>query len=425
MAARQTIPSKSQPSRMSCLLASTSYLFGAFALIVVAVGPRNPFVVRHAQQAMVLHLVRLVLVSGVILTWYVSAEASPGLSISDFTLDIGSLVLLGLPWPVDMPAELFLLMALPLGGPWVIAISGAMISAMGKSLDIKAALSSNWPERVDDRVPEMGTPEFDRAIGLRGGRPEYDAAAKAGTPYYEVERGIARDLRDQRLERMWSASRSVAQERSRKDIIQELEKRQDTVLVRLDHLNHLLSSGSISMSRYNRFNQQLVSYLDGLRSVMARIESRSEGANQALGVLPEAPDALTGAPDAEALALAVIDRSGIPVVTYGHFAMDESLISGMVSVLDGLSEEMFGSRVNMTQLAGGDVVYYSQGEYSSTFVSFDDEPSPAQVQRLREYVEVFEGENASQLNRTPFDPQRITEVDVPFRFSRRLSARKT
>ncbi len=423
MAASQTARVKSQPSRPSRLLASAAYLIGAFALIIVALGPRNPFLVRHAQQAMVVHLIRLVLVAIIILTWSVSTAEPSGLSTSVFTLHIGALVLLGLPWPAELPRELVMLLALPLGGPWVASIFGAMVAAMGRSLDLKAALSSNWPERVDDRRPEIGTPEYDRSIGLRGGRPEYATAAVAGTPYYEVERGIARDLRDQRLERMWSASRSAAQERNRTDIIRELERRQDTVLVRLDHLNHLLSTGSISMARYNRFNQQLIAYLDGLRSVMSRVQSRAKGTGEALGVLPEAPDALTSAPDADALALAVIDKSGIPVVSYGHFAMDESLISGMVSVMEGLSEEMFGSRANMTQLADGDVVYYSQGRYCSAFATFDDEPSPAQVQRLLEYVDAFEEANAGQLSTTPFDPDKIQELDVPFRFSRRMARR--
>lgn len=422
MAATQPARSKSQLSRTSCLLAAASYILGAFALIVVAIGPRNPFLVRHAQQAMIIHIVRLVLVSGAMLSWHLGGDATSTLPMADFTLHLGMLVLVGLPWPGELPTDLLLLLGLPLGAPWLIAIAGAIVSSLGRSLDLPAALKSDWPEEVDDHLPEMGTPEYDRLIGLRGGQPEYETGYGAGTPYYDVERGIARDLRDQRLERMWSASRSAAQERSRKDIIQELEKRQDTVLVRLDHLNHLLSTGSISMSRYNRFNQELVAYLDGLRSVMARVQARSEGANQALGVLPEAPTALTGAPDAEAQALAVIDTSGIPVVTYGHFAMDESLISGMVSVLDGLSEEMFGSRANMTQLATGDVVYYSQGQYSSTFVTFDDEPSPAQIQRLREYVEAFEEANAQQLSRHPFDPEKIVEVEVPFRFTRRMSS---
>jgi hypothetical protein len=422
MAAYRTVRKHQSPSRVSCLLASGTYLIGAFALIVVAIGPRNPFLLRHAQQAMGIHLVRLVVVSAVMLTWYVSAASSPGLSVSDFALHIGALVLLGLPWPGELPAELFTLLALPLGGPWILSLFGFSVSALGRSLDLRAALTSQWPETVEE-PPKIGTPEYDRSIGLRGGLIAYQASNSPGSVYTDVERGIARDLRDQRLERMWSASRVAAQERNRKDILIELEKRQDTVLVRLDHLNHLLSTGSISMTRYNRFTGELVSYLDGLRGVIARVQSRTEGAGQALGVLPEAPGALTGAPDAEALALAVIDSSGIPVVTYGHFAMDESLVSGMVSVLDGLSEEMFGSRVNMTQLAGGDVVYYSQGEYTSAFVTFDDEPSPAQVQRLREYVDTFETENAGQLSRTPFDPNQIKEVDVPFRFARRLSRR--
>ncbi|MEX2426442.1 MAG: hypothetical protein WD401_06725 [Thermomicrobiaceae bacterium] len=423
MAAGRAPRNSRPPARVSSILASFAYLLGAFALIIVALGPRNPFLLRHAQQAMVLHIVRLILVSAVILTWYVSAENADTLSASILTLHIGSLVLLGLPWPTELPVELLLLLGLPLGGPWILGLIGAMVAAFGRSLDMRAAVSAIWPDHVDDVAPKMGTPEYDRSIGLRGGRPEYQQAVSAGTSYTEVERGIARNLRDQRLERMWSASRSVAQERNRQDIIQELEKRQDTVLVRLDHLNHLLSTGSISMSRYNRFNQELVAYLDGLRSVMARVHSRAEGAGQALGELPEAPDALTSAPDADALGLAVIDQSGIPVITYGHFAMDESLISGMVSVMDGLSEEMFGSRANMTQLADGEVVYFSQGEYSSAFVTFDDEPSPAQVQSLHRFVELFEVTNAEQLKRMPFDPDKISEVDIPFRFARRLSRR--
>jgi hypothetical protein len=399
-----------------------AYLFGAFALLLVAIGPRNPFLLRHAQQSMGIHIVRIGLVSAVVLLWHLSAEGAPELSMSVFTLHIGALVLLGIPWLAELTADLLLLLALPLGGAWLLSIFGSIVAGAGRSLDLPAALSSRWPDRVEE-APKIGTPEYDRAIGLRGGRPEYARAEAMGTAYTDIERGIARDLRDQRLERMWSASRAAAQERTRKDLLGELEKRQETVLVRLDHLNHLLSTGSISMSRYNRFNQELVSYLDGLRGVMSRIKARSSGAGQTLGALPEAPESLTSAPDAEALALAVIDSSGIPVVTYGHFAMDESLVSGMVSVLDGLSEEMFGSRVNMTQLADGDVVYYAQGEYSNAFVTFDDEPSPTQVQRLREYVEAFEEANVEQLHRTPFNPNRITEIEVPFRFARRLSRR--
>jgi hypothetical protein len=421
MASKPASGGTNRLSRTSRLLATLAYLVGAVALLIVALGPRNPFLVRHAQQAMVIHLLRLIAVTGVILTWYLSAGDSPGLILSDLTLHIGMLLLFGLPWPGEMPAELVLLLGLPLGGPWILSIIGAAASSAGKSLDFPAAFSSSWPEKVADRIPKIGTPEYDRWIGLRGSDYGDAGPAASGMSFYEAERGVARNIRDQRLERMWSASRVAQQERSRQDIIKELENRQDTVLVRLDHLNHLLSTGSISMSRYNRFNQDLITYLDGLRSVMARVHSRAEGAGQALGELPEAPDAMTEAPDAEASALAVIDQSGIPVVTYGHFAMDESLISGMVSVLDGLNEEMFGSRANMTQLADGDVVYYSKGEYVSAFVTFDDEPSPAQVQSLRSYVDAFETENAAPLSRTPIDPDCIVEVEVPFRFIRKLA----
>lgn len=419
MASTTTSGGTNRLSRTSRLLATLAYLIGTVALLIVALGPRNPFLVRHAQQAMVVHLFRLIVVTGVILTWYITAEASPGLVLSDLTLHIGMLLLIGLPWPGEMPTELVLLLGLPLGGPWILSIIGAAASSAGRSFDFPAAFSSTWPEVVIDRTPKIGTPEYDRWIGLRGGDLDDTGLVSGGMSFYEAERGVARNIRDQRLERMWSASRVAQKERGRQDIINELENRQDTVLVRLDHLNHLLSTGSISMSRYNRFNRELINYLDGLRSVMAQVHSRSEGAGQAMGELPEVPDAMTDPPDAEASALAVIDQSGTPVVTYGHFAMDESLISGMVSVLDGLNEEMFGSRANMTQLADGDVVYYSKGEYVSAFVTFDDEPSPAQVQSLRSYVDAFEAENAAPLSRTPVDSAHIVEVTVPFRFIRK------
>ncbi len=414
---------KSTPSSVSRTLAACAYLLGAFSLVIVAVGPRNPFLLRHAQQAMVLHIVRIFLAISVILTYYAAAGSSDSLQLSTFTIHLGALVLIGVPWPADMPADLVLLLGLPLGGPWVAAICAAMVSALGKSLDVRAALSSTWPEWIDDAPPQIGTPEYDRSIGLRGSFSEIEHTSKHGSEYADVERGIARDLRDQRLERMWSASRVAAKERYRQDILSELEKRQETVLVRLDHLNHLLSGGSISMARYNRFNQELIGYLDSLRGLLTRIRNRRLSGPGGLGELPEAPGALTRSPEAEANSLAVIDRSGIPVVTYGHFEMDESLISGMVSVLEGLSEEMFGSRANMTQLADGEVVYYAQGKHCSAFATFEDEPSPAQVTTLRDFVETFESVNEEQLQRTPFDPNKIERIDVPFRFARRMTHR--
>jgi hypothetical protein len=411
----------SRPSRTTRVLAAASYLLGSFALIVVAIGPRNPFLIRHAQQGMVLHVARLVLVSGTLLTWYVTTDLEGSSSASAFALHFAALVLLGIPWPTETSGDLMLSLGLPLGGLWVMAIAGAMVSWLGLSLDLRAAISSRWPEWVDDSVPEIGTPEYDRRIGLRGSRPELFGKQMSTAAQSDFERGIAREMRDKRLERIWHASRHAIQERSRQEIIQELEKRQETVLVRLDHLNHLLSNGSISLSRYNRFSRELVEYLDGLRSVRAQLRTRAEGGSRAYGDLPQTPDALTDAPDAEAVTLAIIDSTGIPVVTYGHFTTDESLISGMVSVMDGLSEEMFGSRANATRLADGEVVYYAKGQFSSAFLTFDDEPSPIQVSQLREYLDDFERANYEQLQRNPFDPMMIEEVPVPFRFTRRIS----
>jgi hypothetical protein len=405
------------------LLATACYLVGSFALLVVAIGPRNPYVLRHAQQAMILHVVRFAVVSATILAWSSMGNGREGMAIS-LSLHVAMLVLIGLPWPVGVDLDLVALLALPLGMPWILAMGGAMVSASGYSLDFHGILSRRWPDFLVDTVPAMGTPEYDRSIGLRGGRPELQQTSSVDE-LSEVERRIARELRDGRLERMWDASRVAAQERTRAELLKELENRQQTVLVRLDHLNHLLSNGSISMSRYNRFTGELIAYLDALRNVRAQLRSRFDGGTRAFGALPESPDALSSAPDAEAITMAVIDRNGIPVVTYGHFTMDESLISGMVSVMDGLSEEMFGSRASMTQLDDGEVVHFAQGDLCSVFVTFNDEPSPVQITNLREYRDQFEESNSSQLGRGAFDPSRITEIDVPFRFTRRLPSAKT
>jgi hypothetical protein len=421
-AIRRSAAPHSRPSRMSRVLAAASYLFGSFALIIVAVGPRNPFVVRHAQQAMVLHVSRIALVSATILTWHATTTAEAPLSVSVFAVHFASLVLAGIPWPTEMSGDLMLSLGLPLGGLWVMSLVGMAVSGLGLSLDLRAALSARWPEWIDDSEPEIGTPEYDRRIGLRGSRPELQGKQLSVAAQSDYERGLARELRDKQLERIWNASRLAVQERNRQDIITELEKRQETVLVRLDHLNHLLSNGSISLSRYHRFNRELIEYLDGLRSVRAQVRSRVGGGGRAFGELPETPDSLTSAPEAEAVTMAIIDNTGIPILTYGHFAIDESLISGMVSVMDGLSEEMFGSRANATRLADGEVVYYAKGNFCSVFVTFDDEPAPLQVSQLQEYLDDFEESNQEPLNRSPVDPTSIDEVKVPFRFMRRVSA---
>jgi hypothetical protein len=408
--------SRARPARLSRVMAAACYLVGAFSLVVVAVGPRNPFLVRHAQQAMILHLVRLALVSAMIVAWYGMSAPEQGSTVILFTLHLATLVLIGLPWPVGLDAEIILMLGLPLGVPWLLSIAGAMVAATGYSIDLRGMFSRRWPDWIDDREPVIGTPEYDRWIGLRGGLVGADFE-ETGEHYSEVERRIARELRDGRLERMWNASRVAAQERNRYEILQELELRQDTVLVRMDNLNHLLSSGMMSLSRYNRFNQDLIEYLDALRTVRAQMQSRTV-TGQMLRDLPNPPDALASAPDAEAITMAVIDQTGIPVVTHGHFQIDESLISGMVSVMDGLSEEMFGSRASSTKLDDGEVVYFAQGKLSSAFITFDDEPSPMQITQLREYIDNFEQANEAVLRRTPVDPAKLEDVRVPFRFAR-------
>jgi hypothetical protein len=155
-----------RPARASRLLAAASYLLGSLALVIVAVGPRNPFLVRHAQQAMILHVVRLAIVSCALLIWFVGAtDGEP--TAPRFTLHLAMLILLGMPWPGSLESSVLLLLSLPLGLPWILAAGGAMIAASGWSLDFRSLLSRRFPDSMPDGPPEMGTPEYDRSIGLR------------------------------------------------------------------------------------------------------------------------------------------------------------------------------------------------------------------------------------------------------------------
>jgi hypothetical protein len=245
---------QARPTRSSRVLAACAYLFGAYALVIVALNLNRPFLMRHAQLAMVLHVLRLVLVATAIVAWYAADATGSGSASSGLALHLGMLTLAGIPWPWAMSSELLLVLGLPLGGTWVLAIAGATVSALGLSLDLRAMVSSVWPDQIDESEPEMGTAEYYRRLGFRNIYPTLGDRTGAGLNS-DIEMRIARALRDRRLERLWDASRVAALERDRDTLRQELEARQATVLVRLDYLNHLLSAGEISLSRFNRLHQ--------------------------------------------------------------------------------------------------------------------------------------------------------------------------
>src|SRR5690606_7838941 len=201
--------------------------------------------------------------------------------------------------------------------------------------------------------------------------------------------------------------------------IDQVKFEMEAVLGRLDHLNHLLSYGEVSLSRFTAAHSELIAYLDALRRELSDLQSR-RGDVVTASIRPTPPLALTELPPVKVATMALLDRGGVPIFTYGHFPLDESLVTGMVSALDSLSEEMFGSRVHKTQLAEGQVVHFARGQYTVAFVIFEDEPAPVQIGHLREFLDDFERANAAVLASPPVDTDRLVPVPVPFAFLRRL-----
>ncbi|MBX6342877.1 MAG: hypothetical protein IRY97_10495, partial [Thermomicrobiaceae bacterium] len=300
--------------------------------------------------------------------------------------------LTGVPLAPGHDREILYALSLPLGSTWLLALGGLIAAATGRTADLRALLSADWP---DEPVT---------------------AAAEAAPPI--DERSYARELREKRLARFWHASRAAAIERQRRERIAAVRAAMGEVLVRLDHLNHLLSVGEISMNRFTAVHAEWIAYLDALRTELIELESR-RAAPSSVQRAP-VPPTLVDLPPVRALTLAVVDRSGVPIATYGHFPLDETVVTGMLAAFESLSAEMFGSQVHKTQLAHGQVVHFARGRAVIAFALFEDEPAPVQVAQLRAFLDEFEQANAGVLGRLPIDPDHLTPIPVPFTFARRL-----
>lgn len=387
-------PRHSRPdvARASRVIAALAYV-GPLSLIIAAPLPRSRFIMRHALIAMATHLLRFAWAGLTIALWLYLGAAHPE-RLATLATDLGILLLAGVPWFPSMPWELFSLLALPLGLTWLVSLIGIAVAASGHTLDLQALLHADWPD-----VP---------AEPLAAPAPRRD------------ERRYARELQERRLERMWNASAVAQSEHRRQERIEQVKRDLEMVLQRLNHLNHLLSLGEISLSRFDAMHADLISYLDALRRELIDLQSRRADTLTS-GTRPVAPLALTQLTEVQVQTLAVLDPGGTPIYTVGYFSLDESLITGMVSALDSLSEEMFGSRVHKTQLAEGQVVHFARGRLTIAFAIFEDEPAPVQIGQLRDFLDTFEQANAALLARPPVDPAGVASVPMPFSFARRLA----
>jgi hypothetical protein len=229
----------------------------------------------------------------------------------------------------------------------------------------------------------------------------------------------ARIARDRQLERLQHSSRLVTTERERRTRIVDLEEE----IARLEqlrlHSDQLLGVGEISRRRYELMQDEIDGEIAGL---MGRINELQARMAMPASAVPDRLRVHRLERDAESQidSLMIVTPDGLPLFSYGHFALDEALVTGILSAFDSLSEEVFGSRVHKTNLAEGKVLHFAHGQYVLIMAIFIDEPSPRQIAQLRKMLQQFELANAGPLARKAWDPAYLHEVQMPFRFVERM-----
>lgn len=374
--------SVSRPSWPSRLLAAVAYL-GAGALLIAIWPLQRPFVLRHARVALAIHLARAAVATALLLGLAVTRATFELTLALRLAIAVAFTLLAGVPWAPGLDRSLVLVPSLAAAGMWLLSLAGLAIALAGRTADVRAFLNADWPER-----------------------PLRPAPQRASEPVLREE---ARALWEQRLARMWEAARVAMAERQRRARMTELEEQIHAVHARLTHLRHLLGLGELSLGQFSQAEQALLHYLSELERELAAWTQRLPIVQPA----PPPPAAMTALPRAELVMLTVIDLSGTPVFTWGHFPMDEALTAGMMSALDTLAEEMFGAPVQKTALTEGAVVSVVRGERTRLVAWFDGDPSPVQLRDLQGYLEEFERANAAALASLPVDPGRIVALPVP------------
>ncbi len=377
-------------------IATLSYLGGA-SVFIVPFRPRSRYVARHATVAGGLHLVRFIWATLTIAVWSLSSTNQVSFRLDRLMLDMCSLLVAGIPWPAGIDLRFALALSLPVGCTWILGLVGAFLAATGRTADLNACINADWSGEMDYLQDEAG-----RNLRLTG-RPRNE------------DRSRFKEMTEQRLDRIWQASQVAAIERRRSERLEQVRIDQESVLSRIANLNRMLSLGEISLTRFNTIYAELIDYLNVLRMELNDLEMRRLDAVDFNDKRPR-PPVLDHVPTTRVMTLAIADPSGLPIRTYGDFPLDESMVTGMVTAFESLSEEMFGSQVHKTQLASGKVVHFVRGRLSIAYAIFEDEPAVEQIFRLREFHESFETINDVDLRKLPIDPTRLRDVPTPFDF---------
>jgi hypothetical protein len=375
--------------------AAAAYV-GAVGLLSWAVMPETQFAQRHNRLAVLAHLLRFFWVGGLLTLWWLDAAHGPARQrFGKLAVDLGMLLLAGIPWPATFTAGPLPWLLAPLAVCWFLSIAGFVLAVTGRTADLYACTHADWTDAALSRRWLWRSPE--------------------------EQRKAARLARERQIERLQRTHQAVSAERVRRDRISEAQEELEQLQAQRRHNDHLLASGELSRKRYATLNGELDAEIAALREQMAELSSRVVMRSNAI---PERlrVSRLDRASDSRANTVAFVNRSGVPIFTYGHFQLDEALVAGMLSAFDSLTEEVFGSRVHKTELAEGQVMHFLHGQHIIVVAIFEEEPSPRQIEQLRTMLQQFEHANAGPLAREQYDQRFLHEVQIPFRFRDRLGS---
>lgn len=373
--------------------AAAAYV-GAVGLLSWAVMPETQFAQRHNRLAVGVHLLRTGWVGATLALWWVyAADGAPRERLGNLALDLGLLMLAGIPAPHTFSAGPLPWILAPLAVCWALSLAGFALAVMGRTVDFHAMTHADWTDAAVRRRWLWHSPE--------------------------EERSQARMARERQLARLQKTNRAVSAERVRRDRMTELQEQIEQLQAQRRHHDHLLSSGEVSRKRYATLNGEIDAEIAALREQLAELSSRVV---MSASAVPERlrVSRLDRASDSRANTVAFVTPAGVPMFTYGQFQLDDALVAGMLSAFDSLSEEVFGSRVHKTELNEGQVLHFVHGQHVIVLAVFDEEPSPRQIEQLRTMLQQFEQANAGPLARKAYEPAYLHEVQVPFRFRERL-----
>ncbi|MEX2314371.1 MAG: hypothetical protein WD628_01545 [Thermomicrobiales bacterium] len=373
------------------LLAALAYL-GSFSVIIVIARPSWRFTLLHSRVALPLHVLRFLWAAGVLALWWRSGpHGDAPYNTTDFVADAGMLLVAGIPRLSTIDSDVLPWIITPLVACWLLSLIGIVMALMGRTADFHAFAHADWS---------------DVSSYWRGWRL---------SP--EEERLQARAARTRHVERLQRTTKVMGVERTRRERITVIQDQLSQLQAEYDHINQLLALGEISQRRYDVLTADMTDEIASLRAEQGEISKRS--ANPRKMPTPMRVNRLDRAPESAVNTVAIVTPSGLPLFTYGSFALDEALAAGILSAFDSISEEVFGSRVHKTELAEGHVLHFAHGEHVVILAVFVDEPSPRQIEQLRSMLTTFEAANNGPLARQQYDTQYLHEIHPPFTFQER------